>query len=375
MNPARPPRRDPGQAAAPRWIASLEGLRGIAALAVVVDHTVLSLWRPAGILFGLMVMLGEAGVGAFFLISGYVIFLVLQRQRAGTFAILRVFRLYPTAAVVIPLMFVMLLVTGRITTDGASLANLGASLTLVGGLGIQVQDLIAPITWTLTVEIAFYAVAVAVVLAAGRRDADPATRASRQCRATCLVLLAIVVANLSILNVDTPLTYMLSLCCALVPMILLGSLIFLLREMGLSRLWFGIAVVLVIAAFGTTPATWLLDWAHVTPGYILAIVVFLLAVAWPEGRLLCSRLLQQLGSIAYPLYLGHEAIIVLCTAAVFTYGLAPSPVALAGIPVMLATAWLVHRHVEAPAYAWGRRRFGSGPPVQTAVEPLTQPRL
>ena len=71
---------------------TLDALRGIAALAVVLFHYTMNAGHPA---YGLR--LGVTGVDLFFIISGFVIFMTLTRTKtARDFIVSRFIRLYPT---------------------------------------------------------------------------------------------------------------------------------------------------------------------------------------------------------------------------------------------------------------------------------------
>lgn len=138
----------------------LDALRGLAALAVVVQHCSERLW-PAYFRFSQAHFgLGQFGVFAFFLVSGFIIPASLERGRSlGAFWVGRFFRLYPlfwaclTAAVLLHAVdrfgfpkefldnpvrnFVTNLTMGQFFIDGADTQMIGAA-------------------WSLSYELAFY---------------------------------------------------------------------------------------------------------------------------------------------------------------------------------------------------------------------------
>lgn len=138
----------------------LDALRGLAALAVVVQHVSERIWpayfRFSAAHFGL----GEFGVFVFFLVSGFIIPASMERGRSlGAFWVGRFFRLYPlywaclTAAVLLysiqqyklPPAFLEHPVTNFVM-------NLTMVHYFIGGPAIQ----IVTASWSLSYELAFY---------------------------------------------------------------------------------------------------------------------------------------------------------------------------------------------------------------------------
>src|SRR5436305_3617009 len=81
---------------APPRLAFLDALRGVAALAVVAAHIQAHLADPVGdIAPARYFSAGQFGVTLFFLVSGFVIPMTLERGSPRSFWIKRVCRLYP----------------------------------------------------------------------------------------------------------------------------------------------------------------------------------------------------------------------------------------------------------------------------------------
>jgi peptidoglycan/LPS O-acetylase OafA/YrhL len=144
--------------AANRRLHGLDSLRGLAAIAVVLYHytvgynTLVQQHRP-GLLFEFVH--GHFAVNLFFVISGFVIFMTLERSSSlADFAVSRFARLWPpylacaalTASVIVLLHFNPMKLT---LLDG--LLN---PLMMNNALGIVPID---PSYWTLTCEVFFYA--------------------------------------------------------------------------------------------------------------------------------------------------------------------------------------------------------------------------
>ena len=140
----------------PRRVLELDALRGLAALSVAVFHCTDHYGREIGHtvppVFGFPA--GNYGVEVFFLISGFVIFMTLERTRsAADFVVSRFSRLFPAY-------WAAILVTAAVVyTIGLPQQQLGAwdlalNLTMVQQiLGVEHLD---GSYWTLQIELFFY---------------------------------------------------------------------------------------------------------------------------------------------------------------------------------------------------------------------------
>jgi peptidoglycan/LPS O-acetylase OafA/YrhL len=141
----------------------LDVLRGLAAMYVVLSHYsthCVSFFGEAP--FGVDLGTGFYAVQLFFMISGFVISLTLERSNTWQdFAFSRLSRLYPVYWVVVTLVVALeFLVFGEKVWVGGYIANL---TMLQEFLGIGNLD---NVFWTLTVELAFYVV-MGVIFATG----------------------------------------------------------------------------------------------------------------------------------------------------------------------------------------------------------------
>jgi peptidoglycan/LPS O-acetylase OafA/YrhL len=147
-------------------LGALDSLRGLAALAVVAFHY---LGRYNG-LYGdrdpvvSNLHLEVYGVSLFFIISGFVIFMTVERSaRLRDFALSRFVRLFPLYWACVVLTWVVVHLAGpddRATSIGTMLVN----LTMVQSwFGVENVD---GVYWTLAVELSFYLLA-ALALACG----------------------------------------------------------------------------------------------------------------------------------------------------------------------------------------------------------------
>ncbi|MBX6381854.1 MAG: acyltransferase, partial [Microbispora sp.] len=150
----------------------LDALRGVAALVVVFEHCLDPLFPEVRAGAGQWFNFGQYGVLVFFLVSGYVVPVSLERRGSvGGFWIARVFRLYP-------LWFVA---AAAGTVFGAVGVYATLPSQLAGNPGISVlahltmlQDLLQVVSvvnvfWTLSYEMVFYLLVTAMFVAGARR--------------------------------------------------------------------------------------------------------------------------------------------------------------------------------------------------------------
>jgi len=166
------------------FVGSLESLRGLAALMVAVDHSMMVLkiggmdmiWAkpfreigPFDAKVAKLVLLfanGGAAVTIFFVLSGVVLGLSLDHTKLGgirlyfAFLLRRMFRIYP--AYIVAILFVLLyLFTGIINHNGVSIASTffnwsyryTPSLPEIASNLTLLNTTLVPIGWTLTTEI------------------------------------------------------------------------------------------------------------------------------------------------------------------------------------------------------------------------------
>ncbi len=137
-------------------LQELDALRGLAALAVLIFHYTSrydNLYGHPALVPDFRI--GEYGVQLFFMISGFVIFMSLERVRSPLdFIVARASRLYPVYWAAISLTFAVTAIFGLPGLESHWWEAL-VNLTMVQRLfGIPHVD---DVYWTLTVELSFYA--------------------------------------------------------------------------------------------------------------------------------------------------------------------------------------------------------------------------
>lgn len=285
----------------------LDGLRGLAALSVVIGHftATFSTFYPEapGSLFDFAH--GHFGVQLFFMISGFVILMTVERAKRHTdFVISRVTRLYPAYWIAVILsIFVGLL--ANVPGTQLSVIDTLLNFTMVQRL-LLVPDVNGAF-WTLAIEMQFYAIVLVILVATRCMLSDKLVQRLALVWLMISVAVSVVAAVLSpdtsILNAPVLLRALVNLTLAEYgPLFALGMLLFIARRN--QRL--GWAPV-VAAGVATLSAGLLHSW-----GYAAAVAGISLAFTYVALRsstpVLRFAPLLWLGKISYSLYIVHVVV-------------------------------------------------------------------
>lgn len=344
---APPPRAD--------RLLELDALRGIAALSVVLFHYTTKFGEgsphPTSPLFTLP--LGHYGVELFFVISGMVILMTLERSRSVfDFLVARVGRLYPAYWVAMTLTFLALTQVALPNTEPATASLYRWNLTMMQRF-VGVAD-VDGVYWSLQVELAFYL--LMIVLAALRMVP---------------VIEAVVIGWLALLSMDAAAG-------------VLGMLVpepRLLRELvtlfGYAELFIvglamhvwrtrGRSVGLMVAvawAVGLRASHVPAEATYVT----LAITATFLLVVHRRAGWLAVRPLLFIGAISYPLYLVHQNLGFMLLRRLYAGGWGANLAIGAVLLAAGALAALLHWGVELPGQRLARRLRRSPAPPRPAA--------
>jgi peptidoglycan/LPS O-acetylase OafA/YrhL len=326
----------------------LDGLRGIAALWVVLSHLTSSMahfWlktQPAvaaRIEVADIDLYGYLAVDLFFIVSGFVIIMSIDRSRSvSDFAISRFARLFPAywAAVAISAGFGLLApLPGHVVTVGQALVNM---TMLEEYFRVSFLD---PSYWSLSVELGFYAL-MALIMATGQRHKIETLGLLWVVAGTASQHLLPALGMASPSDVGTGIATYGSLFYA-------GILFHGIRTIGFT--WWragGIVLALAARALSLAPEMIAIE--------CVIFVVFALAVA---GRLpvLGSRPLLMLGGISYSLYLINQPLSVRLQLLFYELGAPPLLNSAVTLGLVIAGAALLAHLVEHPGAALLRRRI------------------
>lgn len=333
-------------------LAALDGLRGLAALAVLSAHTVAHLgllpWPPLGI----------TGVLVFFVLSGYLIAGVCDRGESTwvgyrAFVRRRVARLGPAAAAVVLVVPTALVLLGGLTI-GAALGSAVPAATQTTGFasafGVWVHPALAP-TWSLTTEWVFYLAFPVAVFAARRRGAARPTLA-RACTVAAVVLYLLAlplpfreyyylpVANLGVMCAGAALGFAHRAGWRAPAVLTTGS-----------APSFGLVMLLVFVVLPGGPEGWSYRLV-ILPVVTIATLAVIHGIHHGRGveRVLSHPALVTPGLRAYSLYLWHMPVLW------FAWLFVPGPpwlVALAAMPGVAVVTTVSFHLLERPALRHG----------------------
>jgi peptidoglycan/LPS O-acetylase OafA/YrhL len=371
-------------------------LRGLAALAVVASHVWRSPWSdPSGgtttflysaaeHVYGgwttrLLSILGNgaAAVDLFFVISGFVLLQSLTRGpdsngvNAARFVVARVFRIYPAVLFTIGIFILIFYATGATICAPAAYAPIKL---LRNALLVDAE--IVGVMWTLRIEMLAIPVFILGILLLRRFG-----------NLGLMVLLATLLAlatSRAWIELADP-----TLGLALLPFFAVGMVVF-----GLGKkLWSWIPSRLAALLLIVAPSVWLLPnfgarREHIEmacDAYIVGLLAF--ANLGAVGRFFEHPLVRFYGRISYSFYLINPLTFFAfwhMPEALGQIMQAPVPgilVALAMCLISVAAttpiAWLMHKYVERPGIALGRRllavQFKEWLPVRSAPADLASP--
>jgi peptidoglycan/LPS O-acetylase OafA/YrhL len=333
----------------------LDGLRGVAIFIVLWFHYLgptyashlpygksLS-WLP-------LASTGWVGVYLFFMISGYVIFMTLEKCASfGEFMRRRWLRLFPAMLLASIATYLASQVIGDLMPSGqANPIDLLPGLTFVSesfwhaGLRQDVKSLDG-VFWTLYVEVGFYLVIGALYFTLGWK---------RSLIGLIAIWVAVMVAPSAIAHLPkTPLSRLIEPCQWLgmnhYGWFAAGAIFYKARTLGSDRL-FWLATLLGISAALTYTNTLPTD--AVSRAFLIACaVLFSAAQRWKALQsALEAPAFQFVGFISYPLYLIHNEIGIglmgLVAPAIPASAMIVLPVAVTAL--MFFLAWVVAKHVE-----------------------------
>lgn len=285
----------------------LDGLRGIAALAVLVYHFTgpYNSHFPTDPQPIVDFPYGAFGVQLFFLISGFVILMSAHRsQRPTDFIISRVSRIYPAYWISLIL---ALIVSFFFKVNGAGLTTweVFANFSMMQRW-LQVQNAVE-VYWTLAVELQFYVLIFAVILVTRSKITE-----------TVIFNITVVWLILSLgiaswaspfsagidpQNVITPVKVLLNISLAeFGPLFCTGMLAYTSRNRGKFTFLLPVAGAVSVAV-----ATLLHSWSY---GAIVAGIcaTFVIIALRPHTSWLNCRGLQWLGKISYSVYIVHSTV-------------------------------------------------------------------
>lgn len=344
-------------------IRELDALRGLAALAVVAFHYTTRYDELFGHAPGLAFWAswGGAGVELFFMLSGFVIFMTLDRTRgAMDFVAGRFSRLYPAYWAAVAATFAVARLAD-LAGQQTTFAEAAVNLTMLQGL-FKVRH-VDGAYWSLQAELLFYAAMLALHRAGALRHLHATLAIWLGAAFAVAAWPASGLASGLAESVAPKLQTLFSL--RYIQSFAVGMLLYDMRrevERPATRRWLAASGLFAASlAFRTVEDSW--------QGLVrTALLAALLAAAvngrlhwlrWPGSSrgLLTSRPLAFLGAISYSLYLIHQNIGYVAIRELTAMGVGPNLAVSLAAGLAICLAALLSRHVEQPAMAWMKDRY------------------
>lgn len=325
-------------------IYSLNIARGIAAFIVALDHFII---LPDGIheissntlTHYLATFAGSFAVGLFFLISGFVISISLQKQNTLEFLIKRCFRLYPVFCICCIFRLLANIFTNSPEPTSSQFSTYILNISLFGNLFLWNNQNVESIVWTLCVEVKFYIIC-AIIFAIAKKNPQKIYLFS----ILSLFLMALLSYNYP--GADKPWLSDLAVGLSTVPFMFNGAFIcmYFLKYINKIKLIIGILCANIALYFGPYPVYFSLSKG--APSWLLAGIVFIILLKFKDKPWFSSKSASSfLGGLSYPLYAIHPTFVLLLGM------LFPSTSVvklLIYVPCIIISAWLIHKFIEEP---------------------------
>jgi len=313
--------------------AELDALRGIAAIMVVLFHYSFRY----GSIYGYAVEpafsfeIGQYGVQLFFIISGFVIFLTLNKtEHVSDFIVSRFSRLYPAYWAAMLFTFSVVYVfslPGR---------EVSFSVAVINCTMLQKWFKVASVDgvyWTLAVEMSFYVIMIFLFVTRQLRNINIVS-----CVWLCVILLSHYLEKLFSIHIHGALKLLFLLDYG--NLFIAGIMFY---KMMYKIEWSSILILMFAFLVGYLMHDELV---------LLTTVYFVLFTLFVTGflKFLAIRPLVYLGSISYSLYLIHQNVGYVIIRNLETYNLA-TPFSIIVVPAIVSifVASLIFRYIEKPA--------------------------
>ena len=365
-------------------------LRGLAALSVVIAHydsfffgsarfigaiantpppmrvasPALDSWQA--ILSAFPLAGGEFGVGLFFLISGFVIPMSLQKYNWRGFLVGRLFRIYPTYAAGFSITLFALWVAGSVFGKPFPY-DIHAVIThfIPGTRDLVWSPNIDYVVWTLEIEVKFYVVCAAAWI--WLRRGDRHVFAIPLAMAACAIGLQVLSpgwlsTNVLSYQIAYRLGHTFTTMSRFLAFMFIGVAFYYHHRRCLNSIELSAISLALLLVFWLL---WDIQWSIapsatvalsglVISSYTLAFAVFLVSYLFSRWWR-PNRLLAFVADISYPLYVVHGIAGYVALGVMVAHGIAPVVALLLALSGALAISWLLHIAVESPTHRLGQR--------------------
>jgi len=313
---------------------------------------------------------GVFGVGVFFLISGFVIPISLRNISTGAFLVRRFFRIYPVywfcLLISLSMYFISAWYWHTPLSDRISVKYLLQTLPLLHSVtGIPSLDFVC---WSLAVEVKFYLIFALIFLAGGN---------AHKVLALSIGFLTLCCAAAYLAHHDSSPESMLSLLTSdmkFINFMFLGCLFYyvLYDELSVAAaLGYG---TIIYVLFLTISASYEGNiGGPLARNYTYALLLFSPCYVLRD-RFRDNRVLDFVADISFPLYLLHSTVGYVVMSILIDHRLPFTLAWIISLGLVLLVAFGVHRYVEIPVNAFGKKVSNltgrSSKPVQGDTFPL-----
>jgi peptidoglycan/LPS O-acetylase OafA/YrhL len=321
----------------------LDGLRGLAALSVVLYHYTYMFnqyfsnrSKPA-----FSFSRGNLGVELFFIISGFVILMTVSKAKTILdFLVSRLSRIYPVYWVAIFFTFTILTIFGTWPTGEPSKSAVLFNFTMLQRFfSIKAVD---GVYWSLQYELLFYALILgAFILGLIRRVELICITMLAASLAYWVCLQANVFSSLGPAGSLIKQAWLLAIILGDAEFFVTGMMLYRIREKGSSST--RLAVIAGAIGMSFLVDGWVIGFAHTAFAILVGLAI--------AGRLpvLSSRPMVFLGAISYPLYLVHQYAGYVLIDKLEAAGVNPNVAIMATIATAVAGATVLSTTIERPA--------------------------
>jgi peptidoglycan/LPS O-acetylase OafA/YrhL len=326
----------------------LDALRAIAAIIVLISHYswayphYFNILKPEKFYF----KYGDWGVQFFFIISGFVIFMTLEKvMSVKEFALARFFRLYPVYWLC---MFITLAFIYFLPFPNWGPFDIGFILKNLTMLQVFMKTgHIDQVYWSLCVEVAFYTIMGFVFYFKKMKQID-------------WVCLSWLILSLVVIYVDFPLKKYLVVLLILkfAPLFIAGIMFYKIKN-SIGTIWNHLLIFTSFIVFSLILYTDKIqhdsDWIPIL--LLLIVYATFYYLMYTTSKILRNPILLFFGSISYPLYLLHNVIgyCIITRLRLYT----DNAYIYTGITtgIAIALAYLVSKYAEKPLMHYYKTRF------------------
>jgi len=360
------------------WFA--QALRGIAALSVVIYHLCGKFWMSNDAISSIMFLkpaknislfyipflnflesknldMGSFGVGLFFLISGFVIPISIEKLNVKEFLTRRIFRIYPTYVIGLLISCIFLFLYALINKQSypISFSHFAINASLLRDWFNIVS--IDYSNWTLEIEIKFYIFAILLAVLFKLRNAKALIGCTLLMTLSNL-LYAGYYQYLVLHALRFRLAYLISFNSVFLMFMLMGVCIYNLFKNYWSLKKFIVIIGIIYieffvsVLFGPCSTS---KWIYIIP-YTLAIITFLTCY-FVRNKLKYNKFIDSVSNISYPMYVVHAVSGYVTLSIMFSITQNAYVSILVAAVVFVTLAVLLHKFVELPTNRFGKNLF------------------